>query len=105
VSTIPHHRLSATVSDPLGDVSFTPSPGSPLYYEARAYAEGTTTPVLATKYLGLSAPYADGKIRVNLRTMLNALPPGNYDLIIATVGAGGTDESVHASAVVVPLLP
>jgi len=101
---IPHARLAATISSPLGDLSFTPSAGAVQYYEARAYDEGTTTPIRATKYLGVpGVDVATGKIKVNIRTMLNALPAGNYEVIVAAIGAGGTDESVHASAYAVPL--
>lgn len=106
MSVLPDAMRSAVVSNPLGDVSFTPSAGAVLYYEARAYAEGTTTPVRATKYLGVPGVDAvTGKIKVNCRTMLDALPAGNYDLVIAAVGAGGTDESAHGTAYTVPLQP
>lgn len=75
-----------------------------LYYEARAYAEGTTTPIRATKYLGVpNADAVTGLIKVNVRTMLDALPAGNYELVIASVGTGGTSESPHGSAYTVPL--
>ncbi len=81
-----------------------PSFGTVTYYEARVYAEGTTTPVVATKYLGLpEASPATGLIKVNIATMLNARPPGNYDVIVAAVGPGGTTESSHAGAYAVPL--
>jgi len=103
VSVIPDALRSAVVSSPLGDVAFTPPAGAVLYYEARAYAEGTSAPVLATRYLGKPDAYASGQIRVNIRTMLDALVPGNYEVIVAAVGAGGTDESIHATAYVVPL--
>lgn len=106
MSVIPNARLLAVVSDPLGDVSFAPSAGAVLYYELRAYAEGTVTPIVGTKYLGpQTANPVTGLIKVNAKTMLNALPPGNYDIIIAAIGAGGTDESAHGLATVVPLQP
>jgi hypothetical protein len=86
-------------------VTFTPTvDGTVTGYEARAYAEGTTTPVLATKWLG--KPNADpvsNLIRVNIATMLNALPPANYDVIVAAFLSGGPSESAHATAYAVPL--
>ena len=91
------------MSSPLGNVSFTPPAGEVIYYEARIYAEGTTTPVLATKYLGKPGVGTDGKVLVNVRTMLDARPAGNYHVVIAAVGAGGTDESDPGPAYVVPL--
>lgn len=105
MSVLPDARRSAETSSHLGDVAFQPSAGAVLYYELRIYAEGTTTPILATKYLGKPNAYADGFIRVNCRTTFDALPAGNYDPIIAAVGAGGTDESPHGTAVTVPLQP
>jgi hypothetical protein len=106
MSVLPHHRRAATVSSPIGDVSFIPSSEPPFvtYYEARIYAEGTTTPVLATKYLGKpAAEVATGKIKVNMRTTFNALPNGNYVVGIAAVGAGGTSETISDIAYAVPL--
>lgn len=104
MSVIPDCLRSAIVSSPLGDLLFTPSPDAVLYYEARVYAEGTTTPILTTKYLGVPAVEApSGKVRVNVRTMLNALAPGNYEVLVAAIGSGGTSESAHASAYTVPL--
>jgi hypothetical protein len=106
VSVIPDALRSAVVSSPLGNLSFTPSPGAVLFYEARVYAEGTPSPVLATKYLGVpDANPVTNLITVNLATMLNALAPGNYEVLVAAVGAGGTDESAHATAYAVPLQP
>lgn len=103
MSVIPE-SLRLSPSSPLGDLLFTPSPGSVLYYEARVYAEGTTTPILTTKHLGLpAADLATGKIKVNVRTMLNALAPGNYEVLVAAIGSGGTSESAHATAYAVPL--
>lgn len=91
-------------SSPLGDLLFTPSPDAVLYYEARVYAEGTTTPILTTKHLGLpAADVVTGQITVNVRTMLNALAPGNYEVLVAAIVSGGTSESAHTSAYVVPL--
>lgn len=104
MSVIPDCLRSAVISSPLGNLSFTPSPDPVLYYEARVYAEGTTTPVLATKYLG--APEADGVtglITVNVERTLNALPAGNYEVLVAAIGAGGTSESAHVGAYAVPL--
>lgn len=103
MSVIPDALRSAVLSSALGDLEFTPSGGTVLYYEARVYDEGTAT-LRATKYLGLSAPYAaTGKIKVSIGTTLNALPAGNYDVTVAAVGAGGTDESAPANAYTVPL--
>jgi hypothetical protein len=73
------------------------------YYEARVYAEGTTTPILATKYLGKPEAAASGLITTTIRTTLNALSAGNYEVIVAAVGPGGTTESSHAGAYAVPL--
>lgn len=106
MSALPDALRSSTVSSPLGDLSFTPSAGTVLYYEARVYAEGTTAPLLATKYLGVpEADVATGKIKVNIRTTLDALPAGNYDVTVAAVGIGGVDESTHINAYTVPLRP
>jgi hypothetical protein len=104
MSVIPDCLRSAVISNPLGDVTFTPSAGAVLSYEARVYAAGTSTPVVATKYLGV--PNADpvtGLIKVNCRTMLDALPAGSYTVKIAATGAGGTDESDTTTAYDVPL--
>lgn len=103
MSVIPDCLRSVAPSSSIGDLSFSPSSGSVTYYEARAYSEGTTSPVRATQYLGLSNPYADGLIKVNIERMLNALPAGNYDVIVAAVGPGGTTLSDHGSAYAVPL--
>jgi hypothetical protein len=74
------------------------------YYEARVYAEGTTTPILATKYLGKpEAAAVTGLITTTIRTTLNALNAGNYEVIVAAIGPGGTTESIHAGAYAVPL--
>ena len=105
MSVIPDCLRSAVVSSALGNLSFSPSSGTVTYYEARVYAEGTTTPVLATKYLGV--PEADavtGLIKVSILTMMNALPAGNYDVIVAAIGPGGTTESPHAVAYAVPVM-
>ena len=88
---------------PIGNVSFLPSTGDVLYYEARVYAEGTSTPVVATHFIGLPTPGEDGRITVNIRSTLDALPAGNYEVTIAAVGGEGTSESAHGSAYVVPL--
>jgi hypothetical protein len=104
VSVIPDCLRSAVISPTIGNLTFTPASGSVTYYEARVYAEGTTTPILATKYLGL--PGTDpvtGLIKVNILTMMNALAAGNYEVIVAAVGPGGTTESSHAGAYAVPL--
>lgn len=106
MSVIPDARRSAVISGSLGDLSFVPSVSATDYYEARAYAEGTTTPIQATKYLG--KPNADpvtNTVTVNIRTMLDALPPGNYDVVVAAFGPGGVGESGHATAWTVPLQP
>ena len=104
MSVIPDCLRSAIVSSPVGNLSFTPASGDVTYYEARVYAEGTTTPILATKYLGEpEANPVTGLITVNILTMLNARPPGNYEVIVAAVGPGGTTESSHAEAYAVPL--
>jgi len=104
MSVLPDALRSAVISSPIGNLTFTPASGTVTYYEARVYAEGTSTPILATKYLG--KPNADavtGLIKVNAATMLNAQPPGNYEVIVAAVGPGGTTESSHAGAYAVPL--
>jgi len=103
VSVIPDALRSTIISSPLGDLAFTPSTDPVLYYEARVYAEGTTSPLLATKYLGVPSPDpVTGQIKVNLATMLNALSPGNYLVAVAAVGAGGTSEG-FSNVFVVPL--
>lgn len=102
MTVIPDGR--STVSSPLGDLLFTPSPDAVLYYEARVYAEGTTTPILTTKYLGVPAIEApSGQVRVNIARVLNALAPGNYEVTVAAIGSGGTSESAPTTAYVVPL--
>jgi hypothetical protein len=91
-------------SPTLGNLSWTPSTGSVTYYEARVYAEGTTSPLLATKYLGL--PNADpvtGQITTTIRTTLGTLAAGNYEVLVAAIGPGGTTQSVRAGAYAVPL--
>jgi hypothetical protein len=94
----------AIVSSPIGNLSFTPSTGTVTYYEARALAEGTSTPVLATKYLGLpNASPVTNLITVSIRTMLNALPAGSYDVKVAAVGPGGTSLSAQSNVFDVPL--
>lgn len=106
MSVIPDALRSAIISSPLGDLQFFPSAGVVLYYEARVYVEGTTTPLRATKYLGVPGVDAvTGKIKVNILRTLNALPSGNYVVTVAAVGAGGTDESDPVIAYVVPLQP
>jgi hypothetical protein len=100
---LPDALRAGVISSPIGNLSFTPSSGSVTYYEARVYAEGTTTPILATKYLGKPDAGANGLITVNVATMLNARPAGNYEVIVAAVGPGGTTESSHAGAYAVPL--
>lgn len=106
MSVIPHAQRLAVISNPLGDLTFTPSVSATDYYEARAYAEGTTTPVRATKYLGKpDASPVTNLIKVNILTMMNALPAGNYDVVVAAIGPGGTGESAHGTAWTVPLQP
>jgi hypothetical protein len=84
-------------------LSWTPSSGTVTYYEARVYAEGTTAPILATKYLGKPNAAANGFITTTIRTTLNALEDGNYEVTVAAVGPGGTTESAHGAAYAVPL--
>lgn len=104
MSVIPSALRSVEPSSPLGDLTFTPSVDAVLYYEARVYAEGTSSPVLTSRYLG--KPEADivtNKIKVNLKTMLNALTPGNYEVTVAAIGSGGTSESSDSNVFIVPL--
>jgi hypothetical protein len=103
LSVIPDALRSIEPSSTIGNLSWTPSSGSVTYYEARVYAEGTTNPVLATKYLGKPEAAANGFITTTIRTTLNALSAGNYEVTIAAVGPGGTSESAHGSAYAVPL--
>lgn len=91
----------ATVSSPLGDLSFFPSSSATDYYEARIY--DSLDVLVATKYLGKSEVYADGKIKVNIRTTLDALPPGDYDVRVFQSGPGGTSESATGTPYIVPL--
>lgn len=103
MAVIPN-ALRAMVSSPIGNLSFTPSTGSVTYYEARALAEGTSAPTLATKYLGVpNAAPATNLITVNIATMLNALPAGSYDVKVAAVGPGGTTLSADSNVFDVPL--
>ena len=109
MSVIPDALRSTIISSPLGDLSFTPSVDAILYYEARVYALGTSSPVLATVYLGgppPTGPSADqtGKIKVNILRTLNALPSGNYEVRVAAIGAGGTSESTESNPFEVPVL-
>lgn len=98
------NAVRAIVSSSVGNVQFTPAAEPVTYYEARVYAEGTTTPIRATKYLGKpSADVVTNLITVNLATTLNALPAGNYVVGVAAVGPGGTSESISVIAYVVPL--
>lgn len=104
MSISPYCLRRVAVSSPLGDLTFTPSVDPVLYYEARVYASGTSTPVLATKYLGVpSADPVTNLIKVNVRTMLDARPSGPYDVRVAAIGAGGTSESASSNAFDVPL--
>jgi len=88
----------------LGDLTFTPSVDAVLYYEARVYAEGTSSPILATQYLGVPPVDANGRCRVNILSMLNAQAPGNYDVKVAATGSGGTSESAESNVFVVPVV-
>lgn len=88
----------------LGDVTFIPSVNPVLYYEIRVYAQGTVTPVVATKLVsGQKADPWTGLVRVHCKTMLNALSAGNYDVTVAAIGSGGTSESSISNAFTVPL--
>jgi hypothetical protein len=74
------------------------------YYEARVYAEGAASPILATKYLGKPEAASDGFITATIRTTLGALSAGNYEVIVAAVGPGGTTQSARGAAYQVPLV-
>ena len=94
----------AIISSPIGNLSFTPSTGTVTYYEARVYSEGTSAPVLTTKYLGVpNAAPATNLITVNIATTLNALTAGSYDVKVAAIGPGGTSESAQSNVFDVPL--
>lgn len=106
MSVIPDAGRLTIISSPLGDLTFTPpvTGGTVQYYEARVYAENTTTPILATKYLGL--PNADpvtGLITVNMATLLNSLAAGNYDVAVAAIGPGGVGTEGVSNVFTVPL--
>jgi hypothetical protein len=45
-----------------------------------------------------------GVITVNIQVMLNALPPGNYDAIVAVTTPAGTTQSNVSNAFTVPLV-
>lgn len=101
MTMIPHAQRSATISSPLGDLYFFPSPSTTNFYEARVYDSSSV--LVATKYLGKPEPYADGRIKVNIRTTLDALPAGNYDVRVFQSGPGGSAESDPGVPYIVPL--
>lgn len=104
MTVIPDHLRSVPVSSPLGNLSYTPSVDPVLYYEARVYAAGTSSPILTTQYLGDPAvDPATNLVTVNIGRMLNALAPGNYEVTVAAIGSGGTSESADSNIFVVPL--
>ena len=104
MSVIPDALRLVGPSPTLGNLSWSPSTGTVTYYEARVYAEGTTTPLRATKYLGKpEANPATGLITTTILTTLNALPAGNYEVLVAAVGPGGTAQSARGTAYAVPL--
>jgi len=88
----------------LGDLTFTPSVDTVTSYEVRVYAEGTTSSPVATQNIGVPTPDAStGKIRVNIRSILDNLAAGNYQVTVAATGAGGTSESAQTFPYTVPL--
>lgn len=96
---------SAPLAIPLlGDVTFVPSAdyATVTSVTARVYAQGTTTPIVATQGLG-KPPALGGTCTANMFATLSALAPGNYDVTIVETNASGSTESGVSNAFTVPL--
>ena len=87
--------------DPSADHNATLPDGSAAVqsYQLELYLQGASAP-FQTSSLGKPAPQTDGKIRVNLATVLVPLPtPGTiYTADVAAVGPGGTSRSAQSNA-------
>ena len=88
----------------LGDLTFKPSldHATVTDYFATVYAGGTTTPAITTVHFG-KPPIFNSVITVNIASVLNALPAGNYDVTITAVSPGGSTESAVSNVFTVPL--
>lgn len=100
-----HVLTPAAQTSALGNVSFDKSSGhvSVINYGARLYADGTSTPVLASVTLGKPQPAVNGRILVDLFTWLNSQASGDYDVRITSTDSGGTSESGASNSFTIPL--
>lgn len=90
-----------------GDVAFVASPdhntgATVTSYDARVRASGNST-VVATQALGKPTPDGNGVIVVSLTATYAGLPAGAYTVSIATIGPGGTVDSVESNAFTLPI--
>jgi len=90
----------------LGDLTFTPSVDHATVssYAARLYADGTSTPVLASVNIGKPTPNGSNVIRVDLLSFLNSQTPGNYLVKVVALSSGGSTESVNGDSFTVPVV-
>lgn len=87
-----------------GALTFTPHDHANTdSYEARLYAQGTTTPLIDTLDLGKPDPDEFGTITVDLSSWLGGQADGNYEVHVAAINGDGETESDESNAFTVPL--
>lgn len=87
-----------------GDLTYfiSPDDASVTNYRVEAYVAGSQT-LVATLDLGKPGADPTGLVTYNIRSWLNTLAPGNYDVTVLAMSAGGNTESVVSNAFTVPV--